>query len=192
MASTAPVAFILGAGPNIGAAVGKFFRQKGYQVALASRRLANGKGSDGTFNVQLDLSEPQSVPKAFQEVTSALGAPAVVVYNGAAATFVSGQTPLELADNLSSVQREININITSALVAAREATKGFDTLPGSAARTFIYTGNITNTEPITPLLSNSIGKAAAANIIHTASIAYADKGFKYAHPLFVFSSHATC
>lgn len=82
MAAAAPVIFILGAGSNVGAAVSKLFSQNGYKVALASRRLKDGPGADGAFNVQVDLAQPESVTKAFEKVTSELGAPGVVVYNG--------------------------------------------------------------------------------------------------------------
>jgi NAD(P)-dependent dehydrogenase (short-subunit alcohol dehydrogenase family) len=82
MASAAPVIFILGAGSNVGAAVSKLFAQNGYKIALASRRLTDGPGSDGSYNVQVDLAHPETVSKAFEKVTSALGPPGVVVYNG--------------------------------------------------------------------------------------------------------------
>jgi hypothetical protein len=68
------------------------------------------------------------------------------------------------------------------LVAAHEAIKAFKSLPSTASRTFFYTGNILNSEPITPLLSLGIGKSASAHIIHAATIAYADQGFKYVAP----------
>lgn len=80
---------ILGAGPNIGAAVGRIFGQNGYKVALAARRVTDGSSPDGSLNVQVDLSQPESVSKAFEKVTSALGPPGVVVYNGTLASNVS-------------------------------------------------------------------------------------------------------
>jgi NAD(P)-dependent dehydrogenase (short-subunit alcohol dehydrogenase family) len=82
MATKAPVIFILGAGSNVGAAVSKLFSQKGYKVALASRRLTDGPGSDGAYNVQVDLAKPESVTEAFEKVAKEVGAPGVVVYNG--------------------------------------------------------------------------------------------------------------
>lgn len=82
MASKSPVIFILGAGSNVGAAVSKLFQEKGYRVALASRRLTEGPAADGTFNVRVDLAKPETVPEAFSTVTKEVGAPAVVVYNG--------------------------------------------------------------------------------------------------------------
>ena len=87
--------------------------------------------------------------------------------------------PLKLGADLAAFQKDFNINTTSVLVAAHEATKAFQTLPDSAPRTFIYTGNILNTEPMPPLLSLGIGKTATAHIIHAAAIAYAGQGMRY-------------
>ena len=70
MAAKAPVILILGAGSNVGAAVAKLFSDKGYKVALASRRSTTGSNSDGAFNVHVDLAKPVTVPEAFATVTS--------------------------------------------------------------------------------------------------------------------------
>lgn len=91
--------------------------------------------------------------------------------------------PLELGADLAAFQKDFNINTTSVLVAAYEATKAFKTLDGDASKTFIYTGNILNSEPISPLLSLGIGKSASAHIIHAATIGYAEQGFKSVRPL---------
>lgn len=77
-----PVLLVLGAGPNVGAALGRLFGKHGYKVALASRRVTDGPASDGTLHVQVDLSQPETVSQAFEKVTSALGPPHVVIYNG--------------------------------------------------------------------------------------------------------------
>ena len=64
------------------------------------------------------------------------------------------------------------------LVAAREATALFATLPPTAPRTFIYTGNILNKTTIAPLLSLGIGKSATAHLIASASQVYKAKGYR--------------
>jgi hypothetical protein len=71
------------------------------------------------------------------------------------------------------------VNTDSALVAARQAVLGFATLPQSASKTFIYTGNGLNIEPIGPLLGGGMSKSASAHFIHSASKAYRDRGYKY-------------
>jgi hypothetical protein len=79
---------------------------------------------------------------------------------------------------LADFNRDFNLNTTSAFVAAQQAALGFAQLPDSAARTFIYTGNATNTIIIPPLLDLGVGKSATAHIIQSAAAAYKDRGFK--------------
>lgn len=87
--------------------------------------------------------------------------------------------PLSL--QLADFNRDFNINTVSAFVAAQQAVTGFAQLPDSAAKTFIYTGNILNTTIIPPLLDLGVGKAATAHIIQSAAAAYKDRGYKYAN-----------
>jgi hypothetical protein len=74
----------------------------------------------------------------------------------------------------------MNINTTSPFVAAQQAALGFQQLPASASKTFIYTGNVLNTGTIIPsLMVSGVGKSATAHMIHVAASVYADRGFKY-------------
>lgn len=83
MTSPAPILFILGAGPKVGAAVAKTFLNKGYRVASASRSLPDERKNDNELSLKLDLSKPEDVPAAFAKVKSAFGsAPSVVIHNG--------------------------------------------------------------------------------------------------------------
>lgn len=93
--------------------------------------------------------------------------------------------PLSL--QLADFNKDFNINTVSAFVAAQQAATGFAQLPDSAAKTFIYTGNILNTGVIIPpLLDLGVGKAATAHIIQSAAAAYKDRGYKYADFLLLF------
>lgn len=85
--------------------------------------------------------------------------------------------PLSL--QLGDFSKDLNVNLTGAFVAAQQAATGFAQLPDSAAKTFIYTGNILNTIIIPPLLSLGVGKAATAHVIQSAAAAYKDRGYKY-------------
>jgi predicted permease len=71
------------------------------------------------------------------------------------------------------------VNVTSAFVAAQQATLGFAQLPASASRTFIYTGNILNVSILPGFLDQGMGKSAGAHMIWAASAAYKERGFKY-------------
>lgn len=89
---------------------------------------------------------------------------------------MNGQDPLEIS--LKDAIRDMNINTFSALAAAKEAVKSFEALPKNAARTFIFTGNITNLQPIPALISQGMGKSATAHMIQTAASVYADRGYR--------------
>ena len=83
MPTTSPIILILGAGPRIGTSVGKAFAEKGYKVALSSRKASEANNTANEIHIQSDLSNPATVVKAFDQVKAALGIPSVVVYNGA-------------------------------------------------------------------------------------------------------------
>jgi NAD(P)-dependent dehydrogenase (short-subunit alcohol dehydrogenase family) len=76
------IAFILGAGPNIGQSVVQTFASKGYKVALAARSLVEADSTDDQLNVKCDFSNPEDVVNAFARVNNVFGIPSVVVYNG--------------------------------------------------------------------------------------------------------------
>lgn len=88
--------------------------------------------------------------------------------------------PLSLS--LVDFSRDLNVNTTSAFVTAQQAVMGFEQLPDSASKTFIYTGNILNTMTMAPLMDLGLGKSATAHMIQSAATAYQDRGFKYASP----------
>lgn len=191
--SNQAVALIIGAGPNIGHHVALAL-SKGYKVALASRSTKKDEEGLNRFHFQVDLVNPSSLPALFSDVKKVLGTPSVVIYNGkCVSTVTSAYTDLVLpasasihnepkspfSISLPDFTRDLNINTVSAYAAAQQATLGFEQLPDSAARTFIYTGNIMNNNyVIGPLMTLGVGKSATAHLIQAAVAAYADKGFK--------------
>ena len=86
------------------------------------------------------------------------------------------QDPLSIP--LDGFAESLNVNTVSALAAALEAAKSFATLPASASRTFIYTGNVLNVAILPKFLSQGVGKSGAAHMIWAASAAYKDRGYK--------------
>ena len=196
MPNTSPVLLILGSGPNIGHHVARAFTAKGYKVALASRKMKEEASTTDQVSISSDLSDPNAIASVFSKVKALLGLPSVVVYNGktvhkhfsrprkaadileaGAATRNDAKNPLSLP--LNDFTRDFNINTTSAFVAAQQAVLGFEQLPDSASKTFIYTGNILNTTTMAPLMDLGVGKSATAHIIQSAAAAYVDQGFKY-------------
>ncbi|CRG82778.1 hypothetical protein PISL3812_00124 [Talaromyces islandicus] len=152
------------------------FAARGYKVALISRRSVENDNID-QVHIQNDLSDPDSVIGVFAKVKEALGIPSVVIYNASAATSSDAKNPLSMPQAVFT--RDLNINTTSAFVTAQQAAIGFQELPDSASKTFIYTGNILNTSIIPTLFSLGVGKSATAHIIQSAAAAYSDRGFKF-------------
>ncbi|KAF2818405.1 putative short-chain dehydrogenase [Ophiobolus disseminans] len=172
------VALILGAGPNVGQHLSRALAIKGYKVALASRSGRQDDSAPGQTSFQVDLSDPSTVAELFAKVKETLGIPSVVVYNAAAGTL--NQPKNSFSVSLADFTKDLNINTTSVFAAAQQAVVGFEQLPDSASRTFIYTGNIMNTGTvIAPLMTAGVGKSASAHLLQNAAAAYADRGFKF-------------
>ena len=75
-----PTAFILGAGGHVGLAVANKLKQEGYKVAIGSRKPLQ---KEGLVPITVDVSDTDSITKAFAEVKEKLGAaPNVVIFNG--------------------------------------------------------------------------------------------------------------
>ena len=79
---------------------------------------------------------------------------------------------------ISAFQSDNNINIVSAYIAARLAIKSFALLPRSSSETFIHTGNKLPFMVVRPLLTQGVGKAGAAHLIHYLAEEYKDQGYK--------------
>ncbi|KAF2731141.1 putative short chain type dehydrogenase [Polyplosphaeria fusca] len=177
MAAKSPIVLILGAGPNVGKAVAHKFAAKGYKVALAARSVKEADSTDTQLNIPSDFSKTDDVVNAFAKAKEVFGIPSVVVYNVSAVTFTPANDAFAMS--LAEFSRDTTINIHSAFVAAQQAVLGFAQLPASAARTFIYTGNVLNVAILPKFLSAGVGKSGAAHMIWTASDAYKDRGYKF-------------
>jgi hypothetical protein len=83
-----------------------------------------------------------------------------------------------LDHQISAFQSDNNVNIVSAYIAAHLAIKSFALLPQDLSRTFIYTGNKLPFMVVRPLLTQGVGKAGAAHLIHYLAEEYKDLGYK--------------
>ncbi|KAF7561918.1 hypothetical protein G7046_g2229 [Stylonectria norvegica] len=177
MPSGSPIALILGAGANVGQSVSRAFAAKGYKIALAARSLKEEDSTPDQLHIRGDFTDPESVANVFAKVKAKFGLPHVVIYNASSSAFTDAKSPLGLT--LKDFSRDFAINTASAFVAAQQAITAFEELPGSASRTFIFTGNCTNDIPILALMDSGVGKSASAHIIQCAAEAYKEKGFKF-------------
>ncbi|ENH70875.1 Putative oxidoreductase T05C12.3 [Fusarium oxysporum f. sp. cubense race 1] len=177
MAAKSPIILILGSGPNIGQSVARKFASEGYRVAIASRSQKETESTDKQLNIKTDLTKPLEVADAFSKVKTTFGTPSFVVYNASAAAFPPADDPLSVS--YTDFSNNTAINIHSAFIAAQQAVTGFAQLPESAARTFIYTGNILNVTILPKFLDAGVGKSGAAHMMWAAADAYKNKGYKF-------------
>ncbi|KAH7158336.1 hypothetical protein DER46DRAFT_626869 [Fusarium sp. MPI-SDFR-AT-0072] len=177
MAAKSPIVLILGSGPNIGQSVARKFASEGYKVAIASRSQKEADSTDKQLNIKTDLTKPLEVADAFSKVKTTFGTPSIVVYNASAAAFPPADDPLSVS--YTDFSNNTAINIHSAFIAAQQAVAGFAQLPDTAARTFIYTGNILNVTVLPKFLDAGVGKSGAAHMMWAAADAYKNKGYKF-------------
>ncbi|KAG7407281.1 Short-chain dehydrogenase/reductase-like protein YusS [Fusarium oxysporum f. sp. rapae] len=177
MAAKFPIVLILGSGPNIGQSVARKFASEGYKVAIASRSQKEADSTDKQLNIKTDLTKPLEVADAFSKVKATFGTPSIVVYNASAAAFPPADDPLSVS--YTDFSNNTAINIHSAFIAAQQAVAGFAQLPDTAARTFIYTGNILNVTILPKFLDAGVGKSGAAHMMWAAADAYKNKGYKF-------------
>ncbi|RFU34005.1 hypothetical protein B7463_g2347, partial [Scytalidium lignicola] len=170
------VALIFGYGPNVGVDVATAFAAQGYRMAVVSRSDKYASSTKDYLQIQADLSDPSSVEDIFSRVVKELGDPSVVIYN-ASALSMNSSSPLN--QQIATFQSDNNINIVSAYIAAHLAVKSFALLFPDSSRTFIYTGNKLPFMVVRPLLSQGVGKAGAAHLIHYLAEEYKDHGYKF-------------
>ncbi|KAJ6482931.1 hypothetical protein C8R47DRAFT_1178108 [Mycena vitilis] len=175
------IAFIIGAGKNIGENTAAALKAKGYKVAVGSRRpVIDQVKKDGYFPVAVDAQSAESVQKAFSQVNKELGPPNVVIFN--AASFITAPTPADpVTLPVESLKAQTDLAV-SVYAAAQEAVKGFrsDTHK-SALKTFIVTGNPLPFAPVdNPLwLGLSVQKIIEWRLAEIFNLAYAKENIRF-------------
>lgn len=175
-----PVVLILGAGPRIGASLAEKFASNGYHVALVSRKGTGAKTDKGFLSLKADLTKPNSVPALFDAVkTEFNSSPSVVIYNAGSLTMPPDPESV-LSIPVESVISDLDINTITPYVAAQQALSGWETLPKETKKTFIYTGNISNTAivPMPMMMNVGMGKSASAFWVGLADTLYSSRGFR--------------
>ncbi|KZV80448.1 NAD(P)-binding protein [Exidia glandulosa HHB12029] len=171
------VAFIIGAGSNVGTGIAKHLSAQGYTVVVGSR---SGTKVDGAGHaVKVDVTKPETVKTAFAEVEKVAGAPPnVVIYNAAGFT----PPPSDAASvALDAYARDVSVGTTGLYAAVQEAVAAFRKAPKQAPKAFIFTGNVIPFIPaaVPMLLTLGVGKVAAAWQIQLFSNAFKDENFRF-------------
>ena len=107
---------VTGGNRGIGLAIARAFRDNGDRVAVTSR---SGEAPDGLFAVQADVTDTESVDRAFTEVEQAQGPVEVLVAN---AGITQDQLLLRMSEeDFTSV---VDTNLTGAFRVLKRASKG--------------------------------------------------------------------
>jgi NAD(P)-dependent dehydrogenase (short-subunit alcohol dehydrogenase family) len=110
------VAFVTGGNRGIGAACARLLAARGDRVAVASR---SGASSDGLFGVACDVTDGDSVDRAFRAVEAELGPVEVLVSNAGQV-----QDGLLLTTSEHAWSSVVDTNLNGAYRVAKRAAKG--------------------------------------------------------------------
>ena len=180
-----PTLLIFGAGPNTGVALANKFRSNGYKVAIVARSPKPDLAAavDQVITADLSSSPSSTVKDIFDQVTTSLGAPNVVVYNAwACADYPNASAPFSTLSP-SDFERDLAVNVSAGYAAAHY----FSVLTPSSAdhsKVFIATGNMEYSYIVPEVFSLGVGKNAMAYVIETAATQYGtqktpESGFWY-------------
>ncbi|KAG8902910.1 hypothetical protein FRC01_009425 [Tulasnella sp. 417] len=182
MSTSKPVAFVIGYGPNVGAAIARKFKSEGFRVAVSARKLDDGAAkADGYLGIQADFGDIASVRSAFDRLESELGPAAAVIYNAYSANNTTDEDPL--ANPYETFLHNVMVSGVTFYEVARRAKASFEKIPADTPRALIGTGNLQPWITFPFALGMSVGKRGMANIVEASASAYGPRGhrFYYAH-----------
>ncbi|KAJ7182256.1 hypothetical protein C8R43DRAFT_1143991 [Mycena crocata] len=181
MSQSPPVAFIIGAGANVGQHTAAALKAKGYQVAVGSRNPDVEKNkADGFFTVTVDAADIESIKAAFATVNTSLGTPSVFVFNAPVfAPPAVPDDPLSLSVEGMAAHTGMGVSVYAAaqqfISLARAAGPGFASVP----KTFIATGNPLPWSPDLRFFGTNIQKIVQWRLLGLLAEAYRKENFRF-------------
>lgn len=150
MAGERPVILVTGGSRGIGAAVARLAAQRGYDVAVnfRSEREAAGQvvaacreaGAEA-LAVQGDMAIEADVVRVFEEASAGLGPIRHVVNNAG----ITGRSSRIEAASASTIRACIDLNVTGALLVAREAARRLSRRHGGAGGSIVNISSVAAT-----------------------------------------------
>lgn len=171
---------IIGAGPGLGASIGRRFARDGYRVTLLARstdgvaKLAKGLADTGAAvdSVTADAGDPDGLRATLSSVFAKDGAPGVMVCSAA----LFAQDSL-LSSDVAHLREAFDVDVVSAVVATQVAAPA---MRGGGGGTIIFTGGGWADYPMTEFSTISVGKAALRSAANVLSPELADDGIRLA------------
>jgi short-subunit dehydrogenase len=151
---------VVGAGPGLGASIGRRFAQGGYHVTLLARstgglgKLAKGLADTGVVvdTVTADAGDPEGLRATLSSLYASTGAPGLLVYHASQAVPDS-----LLGSDVADLHHAYDVDVVSGVVATQVAGPAMRAAGGG---TIIFTGGGFADYPVPALATLSVGKAA--------------------------------
>ncbi len=193
------VAFIIGAGSNVGDSVAQTLLKQNYKVALGSRNPKRDNVPEGLYPFSIDVTKPESINPAFDKVIADIGPPNIVIFNGVyffprivnqmtdllllAATFERSNLEDPLSLPFSGFSRDHAVT-ASFYLAAQEALSSFRSpIHKDSVKAFIVTGNLLAFIPAAASEATRFGlglqKRSEAYLTELFHNVYAKEGIRY-------------
>ncbi|MDN5756901.1 MAG: SDR family NAD(P)-dependent oxidoreductase [Arthrobacter sp.] len=158
---------IVGAGPGVSAGVARRFGAEGFAVVLLARsaealdeRVSELRAAGiEAHSLVADVTDPESLRRAFATLESEYGTPDVLHYNAGAITV---GTPLEVAAD--DVSHDFAVNVLGALECAQLVAPA---MRERGSGTLLFTGGMLGVNPVASRVSAAIGKAGLRNLVFT-------------------------
>jgi short-subunit dehydrogenase len=171
---------IVGAGPGLGASIGRRFAQGGYHVTLLARSaegldgMAKGLADTGATvdTVTADAGDPDGLRATLSSLFEGDGAPGLVVCSAA----MLAQDSL-LTSDVAYLHQAYDVDVVSAVVAAQVAAPA---MRGAGGGTIIFTGGGWADYPMAMFSTLSVGKAALRSAATVLGEDLADDGVRVA------------
>ena len=176
-------ALITGAGSGIGRAVAVRLAAEGAIVAVnfvgdnagaaetLARVRAASAGADRHMTIGADVADEDAIARMFEAVLARFGRLDVLVNN---AGIVEG-APSD-AMSLQQWRRVLDVNLTGAMLCAREAVRHFLSRPGGG--TIVNCSSVHQTIPKPGFLAYAASKSALDNMTRTLALEYAAHGIR--------------
>lgn len=171
---------VVGAGPGLGAAIGRRFGREGFHVTLISRgetsldAVANDVRRTGAQVDQIvaDPAEPEQLRAILATLYRSVGAPGLLIYN---ASILAPDSLL--TTDVRHLHEAYDVGVVGAIVATQVAAPVMQAAGGG---TILFTGGGFADHPIKELATVSLGKAALRSAATMLSADLADQGIRLA------------
>ena len=171
---------IIGAGPGLGASIGRRFAQDGYHITLLARRtdrlaeLAKGLADTGAAvdTVTADAGDPDGLRATLSSLYASDGAPGVVVCS---ASLLAQDSLLD--PDVAHLHQAFDVDVVSAVVATQVAAPAMRAAGGG---TVLFTGGGWADYPMPQFSTLSVRKAALRSAATLLGGELADDGIRVA------------